>query len=50
MKDNPDFAEEVAKLVMENREKLNMSAKAKKGRFAKPEKSVDIAVDDAAAK
>lgn len=49
MVDNPVFAEEIAKLVMENKEKLNLSAKAKKSKLVPAkaeEKSVDIAVDD----
>ncbi|MFV0402057.1 MAG: recombinase RecA [Oscillospiraceae bacterium] len=37
LKENPDFMDEVAKQVMENKDQLTMSGKPKKGRFAKPE-------------
>ena len=44
--DNPETAEAVAKLVMENRDKLNLSAKGKKSKGAAAGKSVDIEVGD----
>lgn len=37
LKENPEFMDEVAKQVMENKDQLTMSGKPKKGRFAKPE-------------
>lgn len=49
MVENPEFTEEIAKLVMESKDKLNFSAKGKKGKLAPvkaDEKSVDIAVED----
>jgi recombination protein RecA len=47
MQENPDFAEDIARQVMENKEKLVLN-RAKKGRFDKPSApvSVDIAVGD----
>ena len=47
MKDNPEFAEDIARQVMENRDKLNMASK-RKGRYDKPAPaaaSVDIKVE-----
>ncbi|MCL2033209.1 MAG: recombinase RecA [Oscillospiraceae bacterium] len=48
MADNPGFTDEIVKLVLENKEKLNLSAKGKKSKLAAnaAAKSVDIAVDD----
>jgi recombination protein RecA len=43
--ENPEIAEEVVKLVMENREKLNFSSKSKKSKGAAG-KTVDIEVED----
>jgi recombination protein RecA len=43
--DNPEIAEEVVKLVMENRDKLNFASKSKKSKGASG-KSVDIEVED----
>lgn len=37
LKENPEFMDEVAKQVMENKDQLTMAGKPKKGRFAKPE-------------
>ena len=47
MRDEPEFAEEVAKLVMEQKENLSMGSK-RKSRFDKkaPAVSVDITVDE----
>ena len=47
MRDNPDFAEDIARQVMENRDKLNMGSK-RKSRFDKPAApvSVDIKVEE----
>ena len=50
MKENPEFTEEIARLVMENRDQLNLGAKGRKAKGAAAvkaaEKNVDIAVDD----
>ncbi|WRS26561.1 recombinase RecA [Oscillospiraceae bacterium MB08-C2-2] len=37
LKDNPEFAEDIARQIMENKESLSMAAKPKKGRFAPKE-------------
>ena len=46
MLEEPEFAEEVAKLVMEQKENLSMSSKRKSRFDKKPALSVDIAVDE----
>jgi protein RecA len=46
MKENPEFAEEIAKKVMENKDQLAMTGRPKKSRFSKNAPvSVDVEVD-----
>ncbi|MDR2933604.1 MAG: recombinase RecA [Oscillospiraceae bacterium] len=54
MKENPEFAEDIARQVIENKDSLNMSRGAKKGKAAvvaakAPDVNLDIEVEDTAA-